>query len=406
MEIGYSKIDITPQDSVFQAGFSRSEKSIGVLDPIEINTVMMRSEEKIVAIVMLDSIIIEDSVIQNVKKNIHKKLGTHPENITIGCIHTHSAPAYFKPFFEDVVVETALRDQLVEQMGASLEAAYHDLEECSVAVAVDEIDGVYGNRNLKSGLANKKFITIRVYNQTGALKVIVGNMACHPTILDRSNLQLSADLFGALRRDLGQKYGCPIMMTNSYAGDTSTRFYRQKSGVEELNRVSQAIIDQLQAKTINVKGSIEGVTSVQRAFVLDTRHDDSHLKMHQHVTKMLTNAQTEQEKGLGHMLQGVLAKKDANSPMSLELRSNIYKIGEGFIISLPGDITHALGDRIEKRLAPHPVMIIGYSENYSNYFVSEAEYGLYFESFISRLAKGNADAFVEDVIKGAHSLLD
>ena len=67
MKIGYNKKDITPTHSVTIAGYSRKKKSEGVLDPIEINTTVLSFDNQIMIMSILDSLIIENSVIIPVK---------------------------------------------------------------------------------------------------------------------------------------------------------------------------------------------------------------------------------------------------------------------------------------------------------------------------------------------------
>ena len=42
MEIGYNKLNITPTQPVHIAGYNRKELSKGVLDPIEINSLVIK----------------------------------------------------------------------------------------------------------------------------------------------------------------------------------------------------------------------------------------------------------------------------------------------------------------------------------------------------------------------------
>lgn len=55
------------------------------------------------------------------KKKLKDEYGLKEENIIIGCIHSHSAPAYFKQFFEDVQIEEKL---LIDQFCTSIMNAH------------------------------------------------------------------------------------------------------------------------------------------------------------------------------------------------------------------------------------------------------------------------------------------
>ena len=96
MKIGYHKYKITPTGAVHMAGYGRQKKSTGILDPIEINTLVISIQNQFFILSILDSIIMENSVIIPVKNAISEKYNISQDQIIIGCIHTHSAPAYFK----------------------------------------------------------------------------------------------------------------------------------------------------------------------------------------------------------------------------------------------------------------------------------------------------------------------
>ena len=103
------------------------------------------------------------------------------------------------------------------------------------------------------------------------------------------------------------------------------------------------------------------------------------------------------------LLNNLILKRD-KSPMTLTLYSHIINLGNIMFVSLPGDITAILGKKIRDAFHDKLIIIIGYCENYSNYFVCKEDYGLYFETYISRLEKGNADHFIENTILKAKEL--
>ena len=61
------------------------------------------------------------------KKKLKDEYGLKEENIIIGCIHSHSAPAYFKTFFEDVQIKEKLQKLLIDQFCTSIMNAHLSL---------------------------------------------------------------------------------------------------------------------------------------------------------------------------------------------------------------------------------------------------------------------------------------
>ena len=407
MKIGYNKLNITPNNPVHIAGYNRKSMSIGELDPIEINTLIITQEQKTIIFSILDSIIIEDSVIIPVKENISKMLDIPTENIIIGCIHTHSAPAYFKPFFENVFIDDELQKSLVPSFVKSIEAAFHDLQEATLTLSKTTIEGLYGNRNVKDGPADKDVHIIHFMNSHSKKEICSFiRMSCHPTILNGTNLKLSSDLLGWVRKKYQEKTNVPCMIVNGYCGDVSTRFYRQLKGEDELERVSSHIIEQLEnTQIINTQPQTLKSTVFTKSYTYNGQTDSFVQSEIPHLQSMINETNEEFLKGYYTQLLHNLKFKASKGEMILPLSSHIVLLGNILFFTLPGDITAKLGQRIIEQFPDYEVFVIGYCENYSNYFVCEKDYGKYFETYISRLSKGNADDFIQNVIDTAKQLI-
>lgn len=404
MKIGYNKQNITPTESVYIAGYSRQQPSTGVLDPIEINTIAFQFNDEIFILSLLDSIIIENSVIIPVKNRILNKYNIDEDHIIIGCIHTHSAPAFFKPFFEDVFVDPQLQNRLINQFISSIDYAIRSITNVTYNIKKVTIDGLYGNRNKMNGYSDKNIILFDFYSNKKPYFSLI-SMACHPTILNGTNLKLSADLFGSIRLKFKEKYHRDCMIMNGCCGDVSTRFYRKLSGEAELERVSTNILNQLeQLKIIDYQFGHTKYATVIQSYTFDARTQSFTQNAIAELEKQMISG-NESENAISQMLLKNLKLKEKVSPMTLQLISHIIISGQIIFVTLPGDITSLLGKRIKEAFPDYLVINIGYCENYSNYFVCEEEYGLYFETYISRLDKGDADKFINSIIEKTKEIL-
>lgn len=405
MKAGYNKLDITPKNPVYMAGYNRPYQSIGILDPIEINTMALCSQEKLFIISILDSIIIENCVIEPVKNKICELYNISQDQVVIGCIHTHSAPAYFKPFFEKTTVETQLQEQLITQFIESIQKAIDSMVEVSLSIKHAVIDSIYGNRNILNGQSDKNAYILEFMNtHSKELLFSLISLACHPTLLNQTNQKLSADLLGQIRLRYQDTHKQPCMIVNGCCGDVSTRFYREKSGEEELYRVADLFFSQLiEAKDINVSISNLQFSSYQNNYVY-TGKDDFITQTIPQLEQYVQSHHENNDIPYKQQLLNNLKFKREKSPMTLSLYSHIIDLGGLLFITLPGDITAVFAKRIREAFQDKIVIIMGYCENYSNYFVCEEDYGLYFETYISRLEKGNADDFIDHTILCAKEL--
>ena len=406
MKIGYNKKDITPTHSVTIAGYSRKKKSEGVLDPIEINTTVLSFDNQIMIMSILDSLIIENSVIIPVKNAISKEYNIPLNNIIIGCIHTHSAPAYFQSFFEKTNVEKELHDQLIPQFISSIEEALHTLTDATLKIKKTYIQGLYGNRNTMNGYSDKSIYVMDFINSKTNINIFsLISLACHPTILNGSDFLLSADLLGQIRKKYQELYEYPCMIINGCCGDVSTRFYRELSSIDELYRVSNDIIKQMMHNEILEVEINHFDSSIFQADYTYHGDDDFLRNIIPSLKQTIHENKDAQSVKIASSLLHNLEYKIQKSPMTLTLTSHIIHLGSLIFISLPGDITAILGKRIREAFPNHLVIILGYCENYSNYFVCKEDYGQYFETYISRLEKGNADLFIQGVINETKKLI-
>ena len=283
MKAGFDKVNITPQKPCYMAGYSRVEKSRGVLDPIEINTLALEMEGEVYLLGILDSIMVEESFCQRIRGQVSRQLGLDPEHITVSAIHTHSAPSFFKMTFEDNQVETELTESARGGMEKSMVRAFRAMEECRVTLERAEIEGLYGNRNVKGGVEDKRAYLFSFCNIEGKRLGALFNISAHPTILDGSSFLLSADLLGHIRGKLQDTLGCPLAVTNGCCGDVSTRFYRRLSGKEELEFTAGQVVEQFleKKKTVPlVKGPV-GSHTFEVTSHFEARADEDWKRMSQ-----------------------------------------------------------------------------------------------------------------------------
>lgn len=405
MKAAFDKFDITPTTPVYMAGYSRKSKSTGVLDPIEINTLALEIDGMNLIISIFDSIIIEESFVNSIKNEINKKLNIPAENVIIGCIHTHSAPGFFKLAFEDTIVEPELTEKTKENIIESIIKAHNKLEEASVKFEKTMIEGLYGNRNLKNGYADKSVNVLNFYNKHHSLIGSFTNISVHPTILNGNNLLLSADLIGFLRKKLQKDLNAPVLISNGTCGDVSTRFYRNMSGLQELEYTSSSIADQMKNNTVSKVLNLNKpkIATVSMTSVFDKAKDDFN---NSELEKLYNKLDTAKEAEYTYLkfLISRLEKKNLLSPYELHLTSTIFKTNELMIITLPGDVNSYFAKLIKESFPDKEVIIIGYSNAYVSYMVECENYGKYFETFNTRLSRNVSDTFINNVIANAKAL--
>lgn len=395
MKVAFSKKDITPKDSCHMAGYNRQEKSIGVLDPIEINTLVWEINRDRFVICCLDSILLEKEFVDTIKDECHKITKIPFDHIHVCCIHTHSAPAYFKLTFEDTIIEPYLRTEMKQSMIETIVTASTKLQECHLTYGSCQIDGVFGNRNTIDGECDKSVNILTFYDNQNNIITSFLNMSVHPTILSGKNYLLSSDLLGRIRFLYEKHTLAPAMITNGTCGDTSTRFYRSDSEIEKLADSASSILKQIVEKMQH-----EAITLQEAKFTLANYTTHSDFRNDSTSNKIINSTDSQ-----AMFLRSRCEQKIAMGEFDLELTASIIKMNDLILITLPGDIVSHFGLKIKEALGEYKVILICYSNMYSNYLVNEEQYGKYFETYNSRCNLGEADHFIENVIMKAKILV-
>lgn len=385
------------------AGYSRPGVNDSVLDSIQINSLSYKSANETFILTVLDSIMLEPAFCEAVKAGVTAQTGVDANHIVVSCIHTHSAPAYFKLAFEDTQVEPELTAAAQNEMIASATRAFQAMEPASFVYEKAKIEGLYGNRNVKGGVEDKNVYLIRFVTEDGSPLGAFFNISAHPTILNGSSTALSADLIGQIRLRLEDALSCPVLCTNGTCGDVSTRFYRKSAGMDELVETSDALFQQLMEKKQPIEIAPGRILSgkVEMPTVFNAETDPDWIAM-------TAKIDAELAENPGPMTQFFKDRQNiklAQSPIELNLISQFYVFGGLIVVTMPGDVCSELGRRIKSAFPLHEVIILGYSNTYCNYLVPECDYGKYFETFNSRTARGESDAFVAKVIGSIESLI-
>lgn len=341
---------------------------------------------------MLDSICLSADFCNYIKEECSKILSVDKSHILVSCIHTHSAPCYFKLAFEDTPAEIELVNQAKQAFISGVNEINDKMQDAIVKLSKCEIDGVYGNRNIKNGYSDKSFNVLEFYNSDNKLIYLYSNISVHPTLLRGDNLYLSADILGHIRLSLQNEFKCPVMIVNGTCGDVSTRFYRKPA--DTVDSIADNIVKQyLQKKTYaHIDFQLKGIKSVTMIKDVDFNKD----KINQ---DLITILYKKPENLMNEMLMKRCNIKNSFGAFKMILKSTIVDFNDVVFVFLPGDICSYFGKQIKQSFKNKFVIIVGYTDTYCNYLVPESDYGKYFETFNSRLLKGQADDFINEVIK-------
>ena len=92
LQVGFSRLDMTPPLGVRMAGYFFERKVEGVRDPLYINTIAVRDEEKTCIVMNCDHLGFRNPAISKWLPQIAAAAGVPEEAVFIACTHTHTGP--------------------------------------------------------------------------------------------------------------------------------------------------------------------------------------------------------------------------------------------------------------------------------------------------------------------------
>ena len=130
LEVGFSRLDITPSIGTPIIGYYVERRVEGVLDPLEVNTVAIKGGDDLVVFVSVDICELEAFLIDGITDEIYQKLGISREQIFIHTTHTHTGPGKSLTYGYDDPLLKEYFERLSHKICDSVSLALSDLK-CS-----------------------------------------------------------------------------------------------------------------------------------------------------------------------------------------------------------------------------------------------------------------------------------
>lgn len=237
---GAGKRDVTPKEPVPMWGYGarHAALSTGTLDPLFASAVVIQADEKKLAIVGLDlGRSPAEKTIQNIRARIKEKAGI--EYSFIAGSHTHHGPVLELTDEEGKgkgKFDAALRyyQELEDGIVAAILEADAKLVPARLATGAVKLNGFNRNRHTKiePKSADRDLSVIRLDDANGKPLAVIVNFSAHPTMIDASVLQFSADFVGALKQTVEKEFGGQAVFMQGAAGDMSANKGENKDYLE------------------------------------------------------------------------------------------------------------------------------------------------------------------------------
>jgi len=422
IKYGYSQKIITPPLGTQMAGFLGERKAEGVHDDLYAKALYLEfTEHQKFFLIALDTLAISLDFSQAVASQLESHTGIPKDHILIAATHTHSGPEGLQntklltPDGKVLAVgniDSTLFEYTVEQTrNSALEAMKNARSGRLLFGECPFTQRVFGNRrevNAEELLPTFKMLILQ--DEDGS-KTLLYNFGCHPTVLHEQNHLISADFPGKVASLLTEQVNDLkfAMFFNGAAGDVSTRFYRQKSDFDELERIASVLAESITKCMANTGELIVHPNKIQTV-VIPVQLKIKEMPPMDVLQNMLRQAQEELQRarvrgeqnlrpseskveGIESLIRTSVA---VNGAQFIQTALHILDFGEVSFVGVPGELFSTLGKQIEEALKPKKVFVVGYASDYIGYIPDMMAYdeGGY-ETLSTLLQRGEGERIVE-----------
>lgn len=402
MKVGYGSARIAVRAGTPMGGYvARTSGAAGELDPLAVTAVTAAAGGRRVALVVADLVCVNQDLVAAARAATRDV-----DLLVVAATHTHSGP-------ETGCVpgggstEPGVRDHVAGAVGKAVAEAVAAEIPTTGTLHRGHLTGVGAPRGVADPEPVVPFDVVAVRGDSGDLAGVLLVLPVHPTVLPATNLLVSADLAGAVRRAVRQLLGPGrwVAVATGAAGDISTRHTRHGADPAELERLA-AIVARTCAELLADAGeqvwsaadeptwrtadvalarrqplAVDGLTETVREAVRAA--DDP------------ARVRIEEARLRGAELLTSLARSSDDNPRApIDAEVAAVRIGRLGVAALPGEPFLVAATEIQD-VAPTPTIVLGYANSYPGYLPIRAAYqGDGYEAMVAAVAPGGLEQLV------------
>ncbi|MCI8401612.1 MAG: hypothetical protein HFI38_05875 [Lachnospiraceae bacterium] len=407
LKVSTATVSITPTKEYLPCYVSgnalRTEKTDRIHDELECSVLVIQTGGQTMIWGVLDLIFVDLALSSKIRRALSETYHAPYENIVLAGIHTHSGPeiSEVNAFgMEGYVAEPGYRDFLMDKcMEATARCYDQGFTEATPYIQTLMIDGLYGNRNGIDKPSDKSVTILKFRDKEGRIVAGCVNLSCHPTLNDPLSMELSGDLFGYLSRGIQSRWGVSPLMLQGACGDMGNRQYRQGAGFDEIARVGDGIL-----KQIDENASPEEAVALDNAKVVPYHYHDEYdrdmeaIRAELEADEKRLEAETDFDQrkllicGLAFMKQ-----KAATPHVVNEFDASIIRLGDLEICQIPAELFSCLGLQIKNASRAKHAIIWGYTNDDYGYLVEDAEYDNCYEGRSTSIRRGEPERLTKEL---------
>lgn len=432
---GFGKCEISPPPEsggemdlrILSFWYDRAGKYSAVRDGLFARAAVFRSQGETACLVALDLIGDAVGLTARVRGRIQQTLKLPPERVMVACTHTHTSPETIG--LTGHPVDERWLEHVSEGAAKATERATAKMAECRLALTSAALAGVAFNRAEVWEKQGMKLMPETERNRYSMLDETLGvaalcrgdgsvqgalfNFACHPVCVQAQSF-ISADWPGAALARLEADHDS--LFVNGACGDADPvrmGHYENAQWVGE--KVARKVAELLRDPGRMPSVDNVSIRTARRTFALARRDiphaDDLEREAVTLEAELAGTPEVDPKSAAAGRLFDVREELAlARLPKTLEAEVQVLRIGELFLVGIPGELAACLGEDIRRALGQQHCWIVGYANGYLGYCVPRASYEVGgYETLAARwspLAPGEAERLRDEAVSLAMSLVE
>lgn len=404
-QAGAAQADITPTVGVSLAGQFNARYTENVDDPLYAKAVVLDDGKIRIAMVVLDLIMILGEDVEEIRAQISERVGIVPENVMIGCTHTHTGPPTRKiPARDEVWMEwiiTRVADCVV-MATRRLQSAriahgrgeQHDISFCRRYLMKDgtvHMNPRAGDPNIVRPVSpiDPAVGVLYIEDLNAKPLAVVAQFSLHYVGAGKDNA-ISADYYGhfaaVMRQHLGED--CIPLLFNGTSAQIISRSALQADrdrGHVKARRVATAlageVIKMISRESLNDTHELGAVSTKVKLKLQRVKEKDVEIAKQilddndpcpgegpfsfavgQPIREGLRRAYSSHVLGLAKM------------PATVNAEVQVLRIGDSAWVALPGEIFSEIGLAIKGQAPAHHTFVIGLANDALGYICTDHAY--------------------------------
>lgn len=397
MKACFKTVNIDPPVGIRMGGFSEREHGCtGIHDHIYGSILALEDDRgERAVLVCCDVIGLDREGVNWVRTQVCALRGVAPRSILISATHTHSSVAASRmngvTFIKSEQGGEAEGDYyrlMLQKLVGGIVWALDELEPALIGYGKGTLEGYCTNRNDPEAYCDTALAVLKLARPDGSLLGLATQFACHPTILNHTNYQLTSDFPGCFRQRVWELTGSPALYIQGAAGSTSTRFTKRDSTFAEAERMGNALAEEAArvAGEITLTNSLT-IRAALREVVLPVKEFPDDADCLAEIDRCKGNLERLQGENASPQLvrKAYVTLQGAERNYATKRRITFAQIttemqcidcGLFALYTLPGDVFGEIGRDLRGASSLQNPITVGYANDFVGYIVSREGYAM------------------------------